>query len=125
MQLNHLELAGYVGREPEYRKTQGGEDMVSFSLCYSRKLKDGKSEATWVQVVCFGWAAEASRGIKKGDNVFVSGMLRVSQYQDKDGRDRTSVSLLARAVGVLVKAEKSEAVGAASAPLDDLDAIPF
>jgi single-strand DNA-binding protein len=112
VQVNDFVLAGFVGKDAEDRVTQGGTRIVSFPLCHTDKGKDGRADtSTWVRVKTFGGWCDTAAAIRKGDNVMVKGKLNVSSYTDKDGKERTSVEVIAHAVGLLVREGGSGGAG--------------
>lgn len=108
MQMNEVCFAGFVGRDSETRMTRNGKPVAGFSLCFTKKAKEGSGfddESTWVQVSAVSeWTVRDAELVKKGDNVFVKGMLQVRDYKDKTGVDRTHVSVLANSIARIVKA---------------------
>lgn len=103
MQLNQINFAGYVGKDPKILHTERG-NMVILSLCYTKKTKEGKEYSTWVQGICSGWVADAAKGIKQGDNVFVSGALNISKSVNND-KEYTNVQIMVNSIMSVGKRE--------------------
>jgi single-stranded DNA-binding protein len=47
----------------------------------------------WVSVACFGAAAEAAAGLKKGDKVYVEGDIKLDTWKGQDGVERHGLSV--------------------------------
>ena len=110
----HAEVIGNVGKKPELKDTRGGKQMCRFSVASTSKAKDGEQKTSWVSVICFDeQAVLVSEKVGVGDRVMVTGRLEVEKFE-KDGVERTSVSLLADDVGISLKWPK-RAQGAAAA----------
>lgn len=119
MQVNNITFAGNVGVDPTTSTTTTGMTYTKFSLCNKYKNKD-KETNTWVNVIGWGNVAEWMIAIKKGDNIVVTGMLGVQQYE-KDGEKRTSVQISAQSFGII---EKRQATNKDNKDID-LNTIPF
>lgn len=127
MQLNEIQIAGYVGRDANHRP--GEVAVTNFSLCQTEKYKE-KEFSTWVDVTVFGKMADICSTVKKGDNVFVKGRLRVETFTSKkDGTEKTAIKVLASQVSKLAyfdsaSTDQTDAPPAQSAD-PSLDEIPF
>jgi len=98
------EVQGNVGKTPEVRQTKTGKAMVRFGVASTKKVEGREPVTSWVNVVAFDEMAEnIAANVKQGDRVIVSGRLEVETYQDKDGAERTSVTLLADDAGVSLR----------------------
>jgi single-strand DNA-binding protein len=93
--VNKVILIGNLGRDPEVRRLNNGDAVVSFSLACSESWRDKatgerKERTEWVNVVIFneaiGKVAEAY--CKKGSKVYLEGQLQTRGFTDKDGNQR-------------------------------------
>lgn len=98
---NRCELIGNLGADPELRHTTSGSPVLSCSLATSRSYLDRdkvRQESTeWHQIAIWGSRAEAlAKILQKGSRLHVSGEIRYSSYDDKDGvkRYRTTIHAL-------------------------------
>ncbi|MBT9165388.1 MAG: Single-stranded DNA-binding protein [Chloroflexi bacterium] len=65
-------------------------------------VSNGKDrEPLWLNVEAWGGQGERLAAIKKGDRLGVSGHLVVEQYTDKEGKERTSVKVVASSIAYL------------------------
>lgn len=78
-----LILTGNVGRDPELRTTQGGDQVCSFSVASKQGFKrDAPTE--WFRVSVWGKRGETiSSHLRKGMKVTVVGEFTISEYQGK------------------------------------------
>lgn len=99
-------VTGNVGNNPVLRKSSTGEtEFLTFSVGVTPRRVDRTTgefhdePTTWVDVCAFrALAQHASRSLRKGDPVIVSGQLSVKAWE-REGRTGTSVSVVARSIG--------------------------
>lgn len=100
MSINRCNLSGNIGREPELRQTQGGTQVLTFSLAVSDRKRNPQSGqwedvTNWVPCVVFGNRAESlSRFLSKGMKCAVEGKIRQSSYKDKSGQNRSKIEVI-------------------------------
>lgn len=113
------EIFGNVGQAPELKQTKGGKDMCRFSVASTKKVEGREPVTSWVNVLCFDeMAALVAEKVGKGDRVMVTGRLEVEKYE-KDGVERTSVTVMADDVGISLKWPKRPAGGGPKSESDD------
>lgn len=79
----NLFTAGNLGRDAEYKTTQGGNELCSFSVAVTVGFGDNKS-TVWVDVTKWGKGAKALADIlRKGSKVAVSGELSTREHNGK------------------------------------------
>src|SRR5436190_6417608 len=103
MNYNFCTFIGNAGRAPEIRTTNDGMQVALFSLAVSTwsKEAEGKGEPLWLRIVAFGKLAETvEKLVKKGSQVLVAGRLSVREYTTKDGKEKTSVEIIAQSIEV-------------------------
>lgn len=91
MSLNKIDLIGRLTKEPELRRTQNGNAVVSFTLAVDRDFKnaDGGRDTDFVE--CVAWRATAeflANYFRRGDPAAVSGRLQSRKWTDKNGNQR-------------------------------------
>ena len=100
MSINRCMISGNLGREPELRQTQGGTQVLTFSLAVSDRKRnpqtgEWENATNWIPCVVFGNRAESlSRFLAKGMKCAVEGKLRQSSYQGKDGQKRSKLEVI-------------------------------
>jgi single-strand DNA-binding protein len=99
-------LAGYVAREPIYTRINDTIPKVIVRVAWSSRYmdrvtgewRDGKT--SFANVNCWRkTAGNVVMSLRKGHPVVVTGRLQVREYDDKEGRHRTSVDIEADAIG--------------------------
>ena len=89
--INRVILKGNVGNAPQFKKTQEGKDMISFSLATSFNWKgtDGEwnKHVDWHRVSVFKastvrWLKDL---LKKGDSIYLEGALRSFEQKKENG----------------------------------------
>ena len=101
MYINQVSLLGYLGADPEVRKSQSGIETVILSLGVTKKAKDPKTgdkvdNTTWfrIKILNQGLVKLSKEYLKKGTRVYVSGELEIRKYQDKLGNDQYITEIL-------------------------------
>lgn len=85
--MNQIILMGRLTKDPETRGE--GENIVArYTLAVDRRTKkDGQPEADFINCVVFGKSAEfASKYLKKGAKIALSGRLQTGSYTNKEGK---------------------------------------
>lgn len=86
---------GNLTRDPELRVIPNGTAICQFGLAINRKFKDGtgaeREEVTFID--CEAWAKGGeviAKYCTKGKPLFVSGRLKLDQWQDKASGEKRS-----------------------------------
>ena len=116
--MNKVILMGRLTRDPELKYTKGAEPMAvaNFSLAVNRRFKkSGEQEVDFISCVAFGKQGEfVSKYFHKGQLVSIVGRLSVNSYEDKDGKRRTAVNVVAEE-NYFAESKKTDAEITASA----------
>jgi single-strand DNA-binding protein len=129
MYLNHVQLIGFLGKDPEKRQVRGnGANFTVLSVATQQSWKDSneewQSKTEWHRVVAFNRLGESiADTLHKGDHVLVDGLLVSSKYERENGKSKKTKaakvtvfwSVRANSVRRLSRAE-AEAPTAASSP---------
>ena len=93
--VNKVILIGNLGRDPEVRRMNSGDAVVSFSLATTESWRDKasgerKDRTEWHNVVIFNenLGKIAEQYCKKGSKVYLEGQLQTREFTDKDGNQR-------------------------------------
>ena len=99
--LNKVILIGNLGKDPEVRRMQSGDPVVSFSLATSETWRDKnsgerKEKTEWHNIVVFNdqIAKVAEQYLKKGMKVYVEGALQTRKWTDQTGNDRYTTEIV-------------------------------
>ena len=120
MQMNRIELAGYLGSDPQTRYLGSGTKVATVRLAESHRFttRDQKEQehTNWHNLVFYGPLADIAEGYKKGDNVFLEGTMQVRQYTPVDGHRRTHYEVIARTTHLIAKSQGIKEDPAANVP---------
>ena len=139
--FNKVFLMGNLTRDVELRQIGADQSVAKIGLAVNRRFKtrDGekREEVTFVDCEAWGRTAEVmNQYLAKGSPVFIEGRLKLDQWQDKDGGNRSKMKVVVENFQFVDSASSRNAGGgqrgAASdpvpagghAPLDESD-IPF
>lgn len=86
--INRVVLVGRLTKDPEFRTTQSGVDVATFTLAVNRNFKDknGEQQADFINCVVFRKQAEnVNNYLNKGSLAGVDGRLQSRSYENKEG----------------------------------------
>lgn len=82
--MKKIIITGNLGKDPEKRADQNGNQFATFSVAVSTGTKD-KPKADWVDVSCGGKLADVVCSyLKKGSKVLVTGFPSVNAYINRE-----------------------------------------
>lgn len=125
--INRVTLLGNVGQDVVLRYTPAGTAVTNLRIATSETWTDKQTgerqeRTEWHSVALFGRLAEvAGEYLTKGSQVFIEGPLRTRKYQDKDGRERTAVEIVANEMQLLGGRSRHDDGDAHRAPLAQND----
>tara|TARA_R110000868_G_scaffold130125_2_gene339700 strand:+ start:345 stop:707 length:363 start_codon:yes stop_codon:yes gene_type:complete len=120
MSFSNTIIVGNLGRDPELKSTSGGMAIASFSVAVTIR-----KETHWYNCKAFGKTAEfVTKYLVKGRCVCVSGEMKSSKWEDKEGNKRISWELSANNVQAVGPKEASTSNQTVSSSADDAE-IPF
>lgn len=130
--LNKIFIMGRLTRDPELRRTQGGNAVTSFVLAVDRDFKsaDGTKETDFIDVVAWRNTAEfAAKYFTKGRMAVVEGRLQMRDWTDKEGNKRRIAEVVADNI-YFGDSKREDAPAGNSAPTfeeieDDGGDLPF
>jgi len=100
--LNSVHLMGNLTRDPELRFLPSNNIAVcNFGIAINRTWTDRqtdekRSEATYIDIEVFGKTAEIiNQYFRKGSPIFVGGRLKLDQWQDSQGNNRSKLKVIA------------------------------
>lgn len=96
MSFNKVILMGNLTRDPEYRVTPSGHQICKLGIAVSRRFTtqsgEQREETAFVDVDAWGRQAETiSRYFNKGKPILVEGRLRMDQWQNQQGENRSKL----------------------------------
>lgn len=87
--LNRVVLVGRLTKDPEFRTTQSGVEVTTFTLAINRNFTNaqGEREADFINVVTFNkQAVNVNNYLSKGSLAGVDGRLQSRSYENQEGR---------------------------------------
>lgn len=108
--VNKVILIGNLGRDPEVRSMQSGDEVCQLSVATSESWKDKstgerRERTEWHRVVIFNehLVGVAKQYLRKGSKVYLEGQLQTRKWEDRDGIEKfTTEVVLQRFGGSLV-----------------------
>jgi single-strand DNA-binding protein len=104
MQKNRIELAGYLGSDPQVRHLPSGTKVANVSLAEGyrwRNNNEQKEHTNWHKLAFYGVLAELAQTFNKGDNIYVDGTLQVREFTPADGHKRTVHEVIVRSAHII------------------------
>ena len=105
--VNKAIIVGNLGNEPDMRYTASGGAIANITVATSETWKDkqsgeSKEKTEWHKVTFFGKLAEiVGQYLHKGSKVYIEGRLETNKWQDKEGNDRYTTSIIAKEMQML------------------------
>lgn len=87
--INRVILVGRLTKEPEFRTTQSGVNVATFTLAVNRTFTNaqGEREADFINIVVFRKQADnVNNYLKKGNLAGVDGRIQSRSYDNNEGR---------------------------------------
>ena len=96
--MNKIILLGRLTKDPEIRYTQSNEPMAiaRYTLAVNRRFKkQGEPDADFIPCVALGKNGEfAEKYLHKGQQINVVGRLQVRNWEDNEGKKRTTTEVV-------------------------------
>lgn len=129
MQMNRIEIAGYLASKPEVRFLPSGTKVANARLGESHRYKGADNQAVtqtnWHSLTFYSSLADQAIAYDKGTNLFIEGTVQQRKFTPKDGSERTVHEVIVQSCHVItnsVPTSAGAANGAALAPPNgDLD----
>ena len=100
--VNKVTLIGRLGRDPELKYTANGTAYCRFSMATDegwtdRSTGERQERTEWHNIVAWERLAEiCGQYLAKGRMVYIEGSIQSRQWEDKEGKKRTSFDIRAR-----------------------------
>jgi single-strand DNA-binding protein len=99
--VNKVILIGNLGKDPDVRRLNSGDQVVSFPVATSETWRDKtsgerKERTEWHNIVIFNenLGKVAEQYCKKGTKVYLEGQLQTRKWQDQSGADRYTTEVV-------------------------------
>jgi single-strand DNA-binding protein len=95
--MNQCQLMGRLTADPELKTTPQGTLVCAFTLAVDRRFD--KEKADFIRIVAWRSTAEfCSKYFHKGQKIAVVGSIQTRRYEDKEGKKRSAVEVVAESV---------------------------
>ena len=123
--MKKIIITGHVGKDPELRADQSGNQFATFSMGVSVGTKQAP-KTDWVDVSCNGKLADLAKNyIKKGSKLLIEGYPSANAYINKENKPVASLRVFANNVEFLSKQEDSSVSDNNSVGGLTSDEVPF
>ena len=99
--INSIMIVGNLVRDP-VKKDFTNSKVVEFTIASNDYItgKDGvpKKETCFVSVKCWGFLADRTMTLVKGNRVLVDGRLKLESWKSKDGTEASKIVIIASQV---------------------------
>jgi single-strand DNA-binding protein len=99
--VNKVTIIGNLGRDPEVRRLNNGEQVCSLRIATTETWRDKasgerKERTEWHQVVIFNdnLTKVAEQYLKKGSKVYIDGSLQTRKWTDTAGVEKYSTEIV-------------------------------
>lgn len=112
--VNKVILVGHLGSDPEVRYLDGGAVVAKFNIAtsepYTNKSGERVEQTEWHRIELWDRLAQvAEKFLKKGNQVYVEGRIRTDNWTDKEGQQRSGVTIRANTLTLLGSANREGA----------------
>lgn len=131
MQMNRVEIAGYLTKKPETRYLPSGMPVANARLGQTYRYQDSNQQwqerTNWHNLSFYGDLSTVALTFDKGENVFIEGTIEQREFTPKDGSTRTINEIIVRHCHLIAATREalaaSAAAGAKGAPKSN-ESIP-
>jgi single-strand DNA-binding protein len=113
MQMNRVEIAGYLSKKPEVRYLPSGTPVANARLGQSHRYQDSNQQwqehTNWHSLSFYGDLSNVALGFEKGANIYVEGTIEQREFTPKDGSRRTINEIVVRHCHVIAPSRQATA----------------
>src|SRR5215475_5240571 len=100
MQMNRVEIAGYLAKKPEARYLPSGMPVANARLGQTYRFQDNSQQwherTNWHNLSFYGDVSKIAATFEKGENLFVEGTIEQREFVPKDGVKRIVNEIVVR-----------------------------
>lgn len=105
--MNKFEIIGRLTKDAEIRYTKENKKVVSFTIA----VNNTKDDSTFFKINAFNGTADLiEKYTKKGDLIYIEGMVRNNNYEDKNGNKHYEYVFIANKIEFLSKIENKKEI---------------
>ena len=128
MQMNRVEIAGYLVKKPEVRYLPSGMPVANARLGQTYRFQDNSQQwherTNWHNLSFYGDLSAVALGFEKGENLYIEGAIEQREFTPKDGSPRTINEIVVRHCHVIAPSRQTAAAGAKGGAAAAADAGP-
>ncbi len=103
--MNKFEIIGRLTKDAEIKYTKENKKVASFTIA----VNNTKDDSTFFKINTFNGTADLiEKYTKKGDLIYIDGMIRNNNYEDKKGNKHYEYEFVANKIEFLSKVNKEE-----------------
>ena len=118
MQMNRIEIAGYLSKKPEIRYLPSGTPVANARLGQSYRYQDSNQKwiehTNWHSLSFYGDLANVAINFEKGENLYIEGTIEQREFTPKDGSTRTINEIVVRHCHVIAPVKQAAAAANSS-----------
>ena len=105
--MNKFELIGRITKDPETRYTKEGKGISTFTIA----VNNSKEDTTFVKITTFSGTSDLiQKYAKKGTLIYVDGIIKNNNYEDKDGVKHYEYVFIGNKIELLSRKEETKVV---------------
>jgi single-strand DNA-binding protein len=128
MQMNRIQVAGYLVKKPEIRFLPSGTPVANVRLGQSYRYQDSNQKwnehTNWHSLSFYGDLANIAVAFDKGENLYVEGTIEQREFTPKDGIARTINEIVVRHCHVIAPATQAAAASSSSSANNSAVTVP-
>jgi single-strand DNA-binding protein len=105
MQMNRIEIAGFLAARPEARYLASGTKVANARLGESHRYKGADyqvvTQTNWHSLTFYNALADQAVTYDKGTNLFIEGTVQQRKFTPKDGSERTVHEVIVQSCHVI------------------------
>jgi single-strand DNA-binding protein len=122
MQMNKVEIAGYLVKKPEVRYLPSGMPVANARLGQTYRFQDNSQQwherTNWHSLSFYGDLSKVASAFEKGDNIFVEGTIEQREFVPKDGSKRIVNEIVVRYCHVIAQMRGAAGNGSGQAAVN-------
>ena len=107
MQMNRVEIAGYLVKKPEVRYLPSGMPVANARIGQTFRFQDNSQQwherTNWHSLSFYGDLSKTALNFDKGNNIFVEGTIEQREFVPKDGSKRIVNEIVVRYCHVIAQ----------------------
>ena len=103
--MNKFEIIGRLTKDAEIRYTKENKKVVSFTIA----VNNSKEDSTFFKINAFNGTADLiEQYTKKGDLIYIDGIIKNNNYEDKEGKKHFEYMFIANKIEFLSRVNKED-----------------